>query len=167
MHYSGKMWISISLMVFGAAVALTALKWPFRSALFPVATGTLVFFMALAESLLGLFGGSEDAAKQGALGVKLSDDMDHLDPALIFNRTVTTFAWILGFFLMIIFFGFSISVPLMVFLYLKVQSKEGWGLSLILTGATLIFFYGLFVWLLETPFPEGWLIRWLGTIGIG
>lgn len=166
MKYSGKMWISISLMMIGAAVAVIAIKWPFRTALFPVSIGVCVFFMALADLLLGLFG-KEDVSKHGALGTKLSDTSDTVDPRIDFNRTLSIFAWIFGFFLMIVFFGFTIAVPLLVFLYLKVQSKEGWGLSLILTGATIIFFYGLFVWLLETPFPEGWFIRWLGTVGIG
>ena len=166
MKYSGKMWISISLMMIGAAVAVMGSKWPFRTALFPVSIGICVFFMALAELLLGLFG-KEDASAHGALGTKLTDTSDTVDPEIAFSRTLVMFAWIFGFFLMIVFFGFTIAVPLMVFLYLKVQSKEGWGLSLMLTGATLIFLYGLFVWLLETPFPEGWLIRWLGTIGIG
>jgi hypothetical protein len=164
-NYSGKMWISISLMIIGAAVAVIANKWPFRTALFPVSIGICVFFMALTELLLGLFG-KEDASKHGPLGTQLTE-ADTVDPKIVFSRTVTMFAWIFGFFLMIVFLGFTIAVPLLVFLYLKVQSKEGWGLSLILTGTTLIFFYGLFVWLLETPFPEGWLIRWLGTIDIG
>lgn len=165
MKFSGKTWISLTLMMIGAAVAITAIKWPFRTALFPVSIGACVFVMALADLLLGLFG-KEDDSPQGALGTKLADT-DHVDPQVAFNRTLSIFAWIFGFFLMIVFLGFTIAVPLMVFLYLKVQSKEKWGLSLILTGATLIFFYGLFVWLIETPFPEGWLIRWLGTAGIG
>ena len=164
--YSGKMWISVSLMLIGVTTASMAVKWPFRTALFPVLIGGCVFVMALADLLLGLFG-KEDDSSQGALGTKLTDTTETVDPKTAFRRTLVMFAWIFGFFLMIVFLGFTIAVPLMVFLYLKVQSREGWGLTLILTGATLIFFYGLFVWLLETPFPEGWIIRWLATMGIG
>ena len=165
-NISGKTWISLTLMIIGAVVAIMALKWPFRTALFPVSIGICVFFMALADLLLGLFGQENDSA-QGALGTKLTDSVETVDPQTALRRTLVMFAWIFGFFLLIVFLGFTIAVPLLVFLYLKVQSREGWGLTLILTGATVIFFYGLFVWLIETPFPEGWIVRWLGTMGIG
>jgi hypothetical protein len=165
-NVSGKTWISLTLMIIGATVAIMAVKWPFRTALFPVSIGACVFAMALADLFLGLFG-KEDASAQGALGTKLTETAEDVDPETAFRRTLVMFAWIFGFFLMIVLLGFTVAVPLLVFLYLKVQSREGWVLSLVLTGATLILFYGLFVWLIETPFPEGWIIRWLGTIGIG
>jgi len=59
-----------------------------------------------------------------------------------------------GFFLLILFLGFTISVPLFTFLYLKLHGKEGWGMSIGLSASALACFYGLFVWLLSTPFPE-------------
>ena len=40
--------------------------------------------------------------------------------------------------------GFFIAVPLYTFLYLKLEAKEGWVLSLGLTLGTFIFFVGLF-----------------------
>lgn len=162
--WSGKTGISFALMVIGLFVAITAMKWPFRSSLFPLSVGICVFFMALADVLLGLLGKGEGASKQGAVDARVSVE---IDPKVAFNRTISIFSWIFGFFLIIIFFGFTIAVPLMVFLYLKVQSKESWGLTLILTGATFVFFYGLFVWLIETPFPEGLLIRRLATMIAG
>ena len=158
MKHRGRMWISGALMVIGAAVAITASKWPFRTALFPLSIGACVFSMAIAEFFLELFG--RDVSKQDERGTK----PDNVDPKTARNRTVAIFAWIFGFFLMIILLGFTIAVPLMVFLYLKVQSKESWELSLLLTAATIVFFYGLFVWLIETPFPAGWIIRWIGNI---
>jgi hypothetical protein len=52
-------------------------------------------------------------------------------------------------------------VPLVVFLYLKVQSKERWPLSIALSAGAWLFFYGLFDRLLHLPFPDGVLIAWL------
>ncbi len=155
----GKLWISLTLMVIGATVALMAYKWPFRTALFPVSIGLCVFFMALADMLLGLFGKEEGLSpKEDAAGATPEDR----DQKIAWRRTVGIFAWIGGFFLMIILLGFPVAVPLLVFLYLKVQNKESWRLTLILTGSTVVFFYGLFVWIIETPFPDGLLVRWLG-----
>lgn len=164
MRYSSKTFISLSLMVIASAVAITALEWPFRSALFPLIVGISVFVMAIAETVLGLFDEREGAGKAGALTTTLSEDVD---PKTAFWRTLNIFAWTFGFFLMIFFFGFPIAVPLLVFLYLKCQGKEGWGITLMLTGATIVFFYGLFIWFLETTFPEGWIFRGLRMIGIG
>ena len=154
----GRMWISGALMVIGAAVAVTASKWPFRTALFPVSIGVCVFLMAVAEFFLEIFG--RDVFKEDGRGTL----PDNVDAKTALRRTVSIFAWIFGFFLMIILLGFTIAVPFMVFLYLKVQSRESWGLSLLLTAATIVFFYGLFVWLIETPFPRGWIIRWIGDM---
>ncbi|MBI1997640.1 MAG: hypothetical protein HYS66_14385 [Deltaproteobacteria bacterium] len=58
--------------------------------------------------------------------------------------------------------GFSITIPLMVFTYLKIQSNEKWLLSLSLTAIAWGFFHMLFVRLLTLPFPEGKIITWLG-----
>jgi len=72
------------------------------------------------------------------------------------------FSWFLGFFLAIWLFGFSITIPLMVFTYLKIQSNEGWIISIVLTVAAWLVFYLLFVRLLTLPFPDGLIFTWLG-----
>jgi hypothetical protein len=51
---------------------------------------------------------------------------------------------------------------LLVFTYLKFQSKEKWGISIILTVCAWLVFYGLFVKLLVLPFPDGKIFTWLG-----
>jgi hypothetical protein len=72
----------------------------------------------------------------------------------------------MGFFAMILFFGFLISVPLYVFLYMKTYAKEKWGISLIMATVSGLFFYGLFVRLLGIFLQEGWIVKWLGAIGV-
>jgi hypothetical protein len=47
-------------------------------------------------------------------------------------------------------------------LYLKLQGREGWVVSLALTAAVWGVFYGLFDRLLHLPFPAGWVQQWLG-----
>src|SRR3989304_4547971 len=98
----GRMWISGTLMVIGAAVAITASKWPFRTALFPISIGICVFFMAIAEFFLELFG--RDVSKQDERGTK----PDNVDPKTALHRTVAIFAWIFGFFVLISLLGFAV-----------------------------------------------------------
>jgi Tripartite tricarboxylate transporter TctB family len=58
--------------------------------------------------------------------------------------------------------GFPIAIALMMFTYLKIQGGESWVLSIALTVIAWLAFWGLFVKLLNLPFPEGLLITWLG-----
>ena len=163
MRYRGKHLMNLCLMVIAVGVIITAMKWPFRTAFFPLMVSIFLFFGAMADLLLNLFGSKEAATKQGVVDFQLSED---IDPALATRRTLLSFAWIIGFFFLILLFGFIIAVPLMVFLFLKVQAKEKWGISLLLTGLALLFFYGLFVWLLDTPFSEGWIYEGLKMLGV-
>jgi len=156
--------MNLCLMGIAVGVIITAMKWPFRTAFFPLMVSIFLFFGAMADLLLNLFGRKEAATKQGAVDFQLSKD---IDPALATWRTLLAFVWIVGFFFFILLFGFLIAVPLMVFLFLKVQAKEKWGISLLLTGSALVFFYGLFVWLLDTPFSEGWIFQGLKMLGMG
>jgi hypothetical protein len=78
---------------------------------------------------------------------------------------VTGFAW--TFVAMeILLVGFTIAAPLYVFLYLRLQGRESWKLTLSLTASTFVFFYGLFVWILNTHFEEGWIFAGLRAMGI-
>jgi len=152
------------MLVISAGVAITALKWPLKTSLFPLVISISVFLMTSIEFLLSLFGKEEVAKKGAAVDFKFSEDTDK---RVAFRRTLTIFSWIVGFFFLIVIFGFSIGVALFVFLYLKIQGKEKWGMSIIMTFASWFFFWGLFIWLLNTPMMEGWVFEWLRAIGIG
>ena len=153
--------MNLALMAIAVGVVITAIKWPFKTAFFPVIVGVFLFFGAAAELLLNLFGKEKGSKKQEAMDFQLSDD---IDPALANRRTLLAFGWVLGFFLLILLFGFTLAVPLLVFLFLKVQAREKWGLSLFLTASSLVFFFGLFVWMLNIPFEEGWIVEGLKSL---
>ena len=85
-----------------------------------------------------------------------------IDPQVARRRTINIFSWIVGFFLGIWLLGFVITIPLLVFTYLKIQSNESWITSVALTIAAWLVFYGLFVRLLTLPFPQGLVLAWLG-----
>jgi len=85
-----------------------------------------------------------------------------VEPEIALRRTINIFMWFFGFFFGIWLLGFSITIPLMVFSYLKIQSNEKWWLSLTLTAAAWFCFWGLFVKLLNLPFPDGVIFTVLG-----
>src|SRR2546421_1657561 len=133
---------------------IAATAWPWKAALFPLVIGIPLFCLAASEALWTLFGAPP--ASEEARDFQLSIGKDTV------RRTLVASAWILAFFAAIVLLGFPIAIPLYVFLYLKLQGREGWLLSIVMTAAVWGVFYGLFDLLLHLPFPAGWLFSWLG-----
>ena len=159
MKVNGRALMSLCVAVVAMIVVIVALKWPFKTALFPVMIAIPVVFMAVAELVMSLQGRKK--AEKGGVDFKLSEDVD---PKVAMRRTLVTFAWIVGFFLLIVLVGFPIAVLLFLFLNLKLQAKEGWPLTILLTAATSVFFYGLFIRLLDIRFYEGVILRALDLV---
>jgi hypothetical protein len=67
-----------------------------------------------------------------------------------------------GFLAAIALLGYPIAIPLLVFLYLKLQGRERWMLSAAVALAVWGVFYAVFDELLHLPFPAGWIQQWLG-----
>ena len=158
MRVSGMALMSLGFAVIGAWVVITALKWPLMSGIFVVIVGTSVCFMGMFDFCVRLFGDQSPKAS-----FKFPEDVDR---ALALRRVLSGFLFIIGFFLLIVFLGFPIAVPLFVFLYLKLQGEK-WRISLGLSAAAWLCFYGLFIYLLKISFLEGWVQRWLRTLGTG
>lgn len=156
MHNKASLLLGLGILVLTAWAVVSALHWPWKAALFPLAIGIPVFCLAAAEVLWVIFGSN---ANTDAPDFQLSR---HLPAKETFRRTALAFAWILGFFAAIVLLGFPIAVPLFVLLYLKIQGREGWGLSSLFTLAVWALFYGLFDRLLHLPFPDGWIQTWIG-----
>jgi hypothetical protein len=87
-----------------------------------------------------------------------------VDLASAQRRTLSMMGWLTGFFAAIWCLGFINAAPVMTFLYLKINAQEKWWLSLLLALLSWIFFYSLFNWAIQLPFPPGaifdWLHRW-------
>jgi len=149
--------------LFGYAVA-AAREWPFMTAMFPTIIGLPGFFLAAALSLKIALRGQDnpkDSQTRSLPPVDLS-----LDESLLrgegLKRTIIIFAWILGLFLLSWLLGQRIALPLFVFLYLKVGSKEGWMLSITVTLSVAIFLLGVFDQVVHVSWHQGELFRWLG-----
>jgi hypothetical protein len=151
-HRKASLALSALIMIVSGYGIIAATAWPWKAALFPLVIGIPLFALAAAEALWTLFG--TDPASGEARDFQLSIGQDTL------RRTLTASGWIVAFFAAIVLLGFPIAVPLFVFLYLKLQGREGWGISIAITLGTWAVFYGLFDLLLHLPFPAGWLFSW-------
>lgn len=149
------------IIIFFVIFVYEARDWRLQARLYPWAIGIPMLALALIHIIWELKGGKKPSSPTSNAPVDFSFTKG-IDPVLARRRAINIFSWIFAFFLGIWLFGFAIAIPAFVFLYLKVQSAEGWGLSLALTGGAWFMFWGLFDWLLRLPFPEGQLLIWLG-----
>jgi len=134
--------LAIGIMLAAGYAVFAARGWQWKAALFPLAIGIPLFFLAAIEVAWAL------AAKEA--------------PEAPEPSSALPWAWMFAFLALIVLLGFPIAVAVFVLVYLKVQSKESWLFSIVLTAAVWGSFYGLFDMMLHLPFPAGWLLEWLG-----
>ncbi len=145
--------LGVSVTLIAAYAFYDSWHWPYKAALFPRLISVPLLVLGLWETCLSLFGTEEQ--KQGAaVDFELSTDVD---PITARNRTLSLLLWTLGFFALIPLVGFLLADPLFIFLYLKLEGKEGWLVSISLTACCWLFMEGLFDRLLHIPFAPGWL----------
>jgi hypothetical protein len=141
---SGAAVFSLALAAVAAYAVHAALRWPPKAALFPLTMGIPLLVLALAQTL-----------------VELRDPSASAQPPLARRRTFIAFAWMSTFIVLVALAGFPIAVPLFVFLYLLLESGEGWALSAALAAAAWGVFHLLFERLLHFPFDAGLIRSWL------
>ena len=88
-------------------------------------------------------------------------DEPEIEPIVERQRTFAIGCWIVGFFLAIWILGFIPASAIATFLYLKFGAGESWPVTLVITAACWLFFFGLFDYALQLPFPQGALFEWL------
>ena len=84
-----------------------------------------------------------------------------IEPIVARQRTIAIGSWITGFFLAIWVLGFIPASAIATFLYLKVGAGERWPITLAITAGCWLFFFGLFDYALQLPFPKGALFNWV------
>ena len=156
MHSKASLVLGFGILICSGWAVVTAVDWPWKAALFPIVIGIPVFCLAAAEVLWVLFGST---LRNQVMDFQLSE---HMPAKVTLRRTLQAVGWMLGFFGAIVLLSFPVAVPLFVFLYLKLQAREGWGMSLVFTLAVWGIFYALFDRLLHLPFLDGWIQTWVG-----
>ena len=155
MHKKASLALSVVVMIAAGYGVIAATAWPWKAALFPLVIGVPLFCLAAAEALWTLFGSAAPEAQVMDFQLAIGNETA--------RRTAVAIGWMLGLFAAIVLLGFPIAVPLFMVLYLKVQGREGWTLTIAMTLAVWAVFYGLFVYLLHLPFPGGWVFDWFGS----
>ena len=140
MRLSGAAVFSLGLALVAAYAVYAALRWPPKAALFPLTMGIPLLVLAAAQTVAEL---RDPAAGEGPLA-----------------RVVAVFAWMSAFIALVLLAGFPIAVPLFVFFYLAVESREKLGVSLVLAAAAWGAFHLLFERLLHFPFEAGLIREW-------
>jgi len=138
---SGAAVFSAGLAAAAAYAVFTALRWPPKAALFPLVMGIPLLVLALAQMVIDL---REPQRPEGPPGAGLA--------------ALAILAWMAGFIAVVLLIGFPLAVPLLIFAYLRVASREPWPLSIALAAAAWGIFYLLFQKLLHFPFEAGLLI---------
>jgi TctA family transporter len=131
--------------------------WEPRAALFPWVIG-------VPTSLLALYVLIKDTL-QTTREVKTDqfqfDNEAPIDPLIARQRTIAITCWVIGFFLAIWIFGFVPASAIATLLYLKYSAGERWPITLAISAASWLFFWGLFDYALQMPFPKGVALEWL------
>lgn len=151
---------SFAFLIFFIIFVYEAHEWRLQARLYPWVIGIPMIVLAFLQIIFDLRG--VERKKTGDTPMDFQFAQTNLAPAIARSRALTMFGWFFGFYLAIVLLGFDITIPLTMFGYLKIQSRERWALSLILTSAGWLVYWGLFVWLLNLPFPQGLVFTWLG-----
>lgn len=148
------------VILFFAFLVWEAKDWKLQARLYPWVIGIPMLFLAVVHFVMDMKG----ETRKNPVGETPVDFRfaKGIDPTLARWRTANIFSWIFGFLIGVWLVGFSISIPIVVFLYLKVQARERWALSITLTGGAWLVYWGLFEQALHLPVPEGKIFLWLG-----
>jgi tripartite tricarboxylate transporter TctB family protein len=150
---------SFLALIFFIVFVSQAFEWRMQARLYPLAIGIPMIILAIIQVIFDLKGVESKPDDAAPVDIQFGQNVE---PALAFKRTVQIFSWFFGFFFGCWLVGFTITIPVVVFSYMYFYGKEKLMLSATLTVIAFIFYYSLFVRLLNLPFPDGMLQTWLG-----
>jgi hypothetical protein len=150
---------SLLVLVFFGYLVWEAQEWRLQARLYPLAIGIPMIFLAVINIVQELRGPRKEEASNTPVDFQLTQTVE---PAVAVRRTLNMLSWIVGFLAGIWVLGFSITIAGMTFGFLKIQSRERWVMSLVLTASAWLVYYVVFERTLLLPFPEGQIFRWLG-----
>jgi hypothetical protein len=131
--------------------------WEPRAGLFPWVVGLPSFLLALYILIQECLRSTREV-KVAEYGLVLEPKVE---PIVERQRTIAISGWIVGFFVAIWILGFVPASAVATFLYLKFGAGEQWLITVVLVVVCWLFFYGVFDYALQLPFPNGALFDWL------
>src|SRR5688572_22254023 len=150
LHFGSAALFTLIIATTIAVALFQSRNFGFRAGLFPWVIGIPTLFLALVQLAKDVTRPKEARAT----------GHEALSPEAVRHRTLSIIGWTAGCFLLIWLLGFSYAVPLFIFLYLKLEGREGWLMTIAVTFFSWLFFYMLFERMLNVPFPDPLLLSW-------
>jgi hypothetical protein len=187
--YSNSFMTLLMLVIFTGMVIIAS-RYPAGARFMPFVLG----FPAIALCLLQLFLDARERRRNNAAPVEQASDVQiaeeqvsravghqvHFDvgdillpeqglpPGEQLRREVIVWAYFLAFILGIILFGFHLSVPIFLVLFLRYRAEASWRLTLGLTAGVCIFLFAVFEYVLRITLHTGFITdRIMDAIGGG
>ena len=146
--------VALVMLVFAAAVLVTAYEYRGGSGLFPRFAGWLFVGLALMEVIMQARGLMKPAAR----GTDAGEEAETAAGRAGVRREVNGFLWVAGFLLLVYLVGFMAAIPAYMFAFLFLSARRTlWQSAAFAAGAT-VFVYILFIQLLEYRLYAGILL---------
>ena len=163
MQRAGNLLFDAFFLVLLALAVATAWQWPFATGLFPLTVAIPVLAVALAQLATDAF--AKSCAGGETPRQRIRDiEVDRSVPArLVMERAGSFYLCAVGLLALILLAGFKLAVPVFMAVYLRLFSRAGWIVTLILTALAGTLVVGVFDALLHVPWPDSLLERFLGN----
>jgi hypothetical protein len=155
--------ITVGLLVMGAIVLFEARGWPFRTAVFPLATGMILVALSLAKLLAGPlkrfasadppYVPEDHVGRVPRSGPADIDEIPDVFATASRREWLSAIGWMAAFFVALWLLGALIAVPLFAVVYLLAVPRSSPVLAGVYALASWAFVYGLFGRLLRLPLP--------------
>ncbi len=164
MQRAGNLLFDAFFLVLLASAVATAWQWPFATGLFPLTVAIPVLAVALAQFASDAFAKSRTDRGETPRQRIRDIEVDRSVPArLVMERAGTFYLCAVGLLALILLAGFKLAVPVFMAVYLRLFSRAGWIVTLILTALAGTLVVGVFDALLHVPWPDSLLERFLGN----
>jgi len=146
MLLNGRLWFTVLML--GIFVVMVALAWgyPPNARFLPLVIGIPGIVLALGQLVLDARGESEEAAEERPVG-----------PVL--RRELAMFGSFFGLVAGVVLFGFWLTIPAFVFLFLVLHERERAWFALLLAAAGTAVFYLVFERMMSIGVHEGLVTR--------
>jgi len=168
----------VMLVIFSSMVALS-FDYPAKARFMPLVVGIPGILLCLVQLAIDLFRspsastpaaasvGQSIAAASVPEGTQPEEELPEFGPHTV-RQEMVMWSYFLSFVAGIVFFGFYISVPIMLVTFLRRQGEASWKLAIGLAIAATLALYLMFGRLLGIELHPGFVTRWVvHALGVG
>jgi hypothetical protein len=163
----GNLWMSLLMSFFFTLIVILSLGYPEKARLVPLVVAVPGLILSLVQLVYDLIGRPDKSQKDAdekdkgysAMANQYQLEEEEMSATEVRKREWLMVAWIVFFLVIILLFGFWISIAAIILLFTRFYGKESWKMTLILTGAGWLSIYLIFWVILQVPLFEGFLFK--------